>query len=518
MNYNISPIKRQCTVIISVLIMAVLSAAVARANPLLNINVEDRVLYDNFRASGDSSACTATIAPINMYRSIIFIDYYDRTAPGLNARGDTGCYLKPLNSFSAEFYSTNEEDLSIPGKAGLKLKQGANLFMFQDGYLSLGKHFVGYYQVQEEFSSEKPVNLFRAYGKHLIGKISLEYGIDSANLGPGEYGLLLSQNVKPFPMIKLQSEDSLHFLGILDFMILNGWLSDDRVEAAGQKIYTNPKITALRLAWKPCNRAEFGITGTSMYDGKGLRTRRIWRYREVLEEAVDNLESGPGNDVFMAYDISLYLPLDRLIKRVQVFKFYYQAAGKELRLPGEEGAGNSNNWFRLYQRAVQAGLFLSTENSIFRLEYAATTPDFYSPVDADTYGYTLDGMCLGHPLGANMQSVMFRHRYYFASWISCEYTLGMYQQPAFSYEDLWGSVKGYFRPLMWSSEYSEDENMLRYYCSIALDTEFSCFIIKTFFRYDSTSNYDTNPDPLESTIEQDSRSLYTWGISISLRL
>ena len=53
------------------------------------------------------------------------------------------------------------------------------------------------------------VDLFRAYAKIMFWKFSLEGGKDNVQLGPGEYGLLLSSNTVPYYLVKLQTEQSL---------------------------------------------------------------------------------------------------------------------------------------------------------------------------------------------------------------------------------------------------------------------------------------------------------------------
>ena len=101
----------------------------AGANPLININLEDQVVYDNFEASAYSY--NTTIGPISGYKSVIFIDNYMKVHLNI-PKDDIGYYIKPINSVKLKYYYSTE-DILLEGKSGTKLSKGSNLFLFEDG-------------------------------------------------------------------------------------------------------------------------------------------------------------------------------------------------------------------------------------------------------------------------------------------------------------------------------------------------------------------------------------------------
>lgn len=481
----------------------------ANANPLLNANPEDYTVYDNLNASKNADQFSLTNMPFSAYRIAPFIDNYDRVKLNLNANDDTGFYVKPINSITAKFFMCSENNSFIEGQSGLSLLKGANFFIFADGLLSAGENFVLYYQVKQTVNDDrKNFELFRAYAKMLFYKFSFEGGIDNVNLGPGEYGLLLSNNATPYPMVKLQTEDHLNIFGKMDFLIMHGWLTEDRDDCS------NPYLFAMRFIWKPFNFIELGATRTILYKGDDRPGFTIQEYPDLIAGTKENTgEEKFDNDAYLGYDISLFLPLYKIIKSVKISKLYYQEACTDINAPWQE---NYNGTWKVYfyERAFQIGYFMSTENSIFRIEYVTTAQSFYSHRYYNIEGYTYNDLSLGYPYGRNIQSLMLKYKYYFVDTFSLEYRMGVYQQPAFDSMDI--SPRGYFDPLKPSSDI--DENMERRYFCLQGNYRIWNFIIECYLRYDITNNYDTDILPTQYTIEKKNETFYTVGASVSYRI
>ena len=129
-------------------------------------------------------------------------------------------------------------------------------------------------------------------------KFSLEAGIDNVNLGPGEYGLLLSNNSAPYPLVKLQTEDRIEMLGTWDFLILHGWLREERED------YSNPKILAMRIVWKPADFIELGATRTILFGGDERPDYELSDYPDLISGEKENIPDDKFyNNSLNGYDI-----------------------------------------------------------------------------------------------------------------------------------------------------------------------------------------------------------------------
>ncbi len=478
-----------------------------RANPLLNINGEEKAVYDAFYGSAESYKYGVSIGPVSMYKSLCFYEDYNRVRIFLTAKGDTGNYIKPLNAFTVSYYYTNAESNSfIPGMSGLDLEEGSNLFMFQDGYLSMSKHLVIYYQLKETLNSrEKKIEAHRAYGKILFYKFSIQAGIDNINLGPGEYGMLLSDNSDPYPLVKLQTEDYIDLCGKWDFLIANGWLREKRTYETDPSIadYDNPMIIALRLLYKPFDYIELGATRTILYGGDGKSKYKPEEYPEIVIREEENVAGSKwDNDAYAAYDISLYLPLNRYLNFIKIFKLYYQHGCTDIKAFWQD-ENKDYKGIKFLREARQSGLFMSTRNSVLRLEYFKNCNDFYTHSSYRNHGYSYNGMGLGYPFGKGIKSYLARYRYYFKDDLSVE--------AAFRYYYMNDPVEPEMNP--------EGNKMRRRAFSIGLHYSITNFLyVEPYLSVEKAENTDLTPfTPLFTTKEENS-TFYTSGISLSLRI
>jgi len=479
------------------------------ANPLLNINTENQVLYDNTEASSLSYVNSNTIQPMSYYKIAPFIDNVKRTIPEIETISDIAYYIKPLHGINGRFYFTNEENTFLEGQSGLKLQKGVNFFLFEEGYLSLGQSFVFYCQLkQSNNSDETTFELFRTYAKFLLGKVSLEVGKDNVNLGPGEYGLLLSDNVEPYPLIKLQTEDYLKFLGKWDFLFLHGWLLEEREDVS------NPKIFAIRIVWKPFDFLELGCTKINMFGGRGQPGYSIVDYPAIIAEykrddvEEDNSEEKFDTEAFVGYDISINLPISKLISIVKAVRLYFQEAATDMNAPWIK-SDEYKKKFKLLNRAYQTGIFLSTQKNIFRLEYAVTDYSFYLHSLYNVEGFTYKGLSLGYPFGRNMESIFFKHRYYFNNMFSFEYKIGRYQLPLFEGEDDNRKIGDLMLPST-----DAEEKMVRDYISLSADLRIEDLYVNTYVKIEKTDNYDDNFLPTQFNIVDEDKIFQTFGVSI----
>ena len=471
------------------------------ANPLLNVNTEDREVYENLEASENVNKINFSIKPMSYYDLMPYMDNFriERIRPWINSLDHSEFYIKPINSLTTKFYITNEEYSFIPNQSGLKLRKGANLFIFEDGLVSLGKRAVLYYQLRQTKNKDYTKNeLFRTYLKLFFYKFSFEAGIDNVHWGPGEYGNLLSNNAKPYPMFKLQTEDPIRFLGKWDFSFVKGYLHEDRLDR------DNPELMALRVVWKPFSWLEIGGTRLSLYGGTGRPTYKLIEYPKVLIGDEENVSfSKYDTEGYAGWDFTIYLNfVKKWLKSIETAKFYYQESGTDVKAfwqKEDKGEFYFPFGIRFLGTAYVTGLFFSTKKSIYRLEFQSVSDIFYRHHFYNVENLTYKGMSLGNPYGRNILHFYFKHRYYFDDTFSMEYRLGFLQQPAYKLS---------LYPL----------RMKRYYASLLLSKKVKEFIFESYFRYDKTKNYDINPLPTKFDIVPEDKNFYILGLSLSYRL
>ncbi len=471
--------------VISVLaiVAAVMCAAAdqVRANPILNINTEEHAIYDIFEGSGASIGYSTTMKPVYTYMSALLAHHYEKIKLRLSVEDGAGYYLKPLNSLGFKYFYTQDDNFFFEGGSGLTLRKGSNFFLFEDGYLSLGKYFVVYYQFKQIFSNEeKTFDLNRVYAKLHFWKLSIEGGVDNVNLGPGEFGLLVAHNVHPYPLLLIRTEEPIMMFGKWDFLVFNGWLMEKRDD------HDNPMLLAYRVTYKPFDYIEIGTTRSVLHGGKGRRKPQFTEYFDLLT-GTRGLSSKTrfGADALGAYDISIYLPFHLLTDLIEVTKIYFETAGSEVLEP----------WAHENNRAFQYGLFFSIKNNFIRFEYVDTAPRFYTQYNYAAKDYTYKGLPLGSPYGSDMKSFLVKHRFFILDFLSLEYRFGAQFHPSV-----------------------DKNNINRYYLSLCADICAWRFIISGYFRYDWIKNYDADPLPTKFSLTGKNRNLFTAGASLTWKL
>ena len=463
------------------------------AHSLLNLNVEDRLVYDTIEASPYSKKVPLSIKPFNLLKVISVTSKPERVKEYLNLLSRPAFFIKPINSLTFEYIHSQEEYL-IENSAGKRIFEGDNIYTFFDGYLSLGTKAVVYYQGRYQKNRYRNIlELHRLYGKVKFWKFSLLAGKDAVQLGPGEYAIILSANAEPFPMVRIQTEKPLEFLGKWDLIFLRGWLTEER------KDRDNPNILALRIVWKPADFLEVGAIRASMYGGEGLPDYRIEEYPKLIIGEEENIPGSRYNtDGYGAYDITLYLPVGAVIPSVKVFKLYFQEAGTDIEgwwQKEDRGKFYFPFGFKFLKPGFVGGVFVSTDNHIMRLEFTKASNFWYIHGLYPVEGYTYRGMSLGHPYGRDVVHVFFKHRVYFSDTFSAGYTVGYYEVP-------W-SLPG--------------PHMKRSYIKGSLEKRLRYLIITAFVRNDRTQNYDSDPSPAGINIVNEDKNFYTLGGSISWR-
>ncbi len=475
--------------------------SISTANPLVNQNIEDTEVYDNAITTERSEKLNVTIKPFSGYKTLFLLGERERRIKQyLNTFEYPVRYIKPINSVTTKVYITNEEYSFIEGQGGLGLRKGVNVFLFEDGLISLGERAVVYYQLRQNWNKEKKVNEFyRWYLKFRFYKFSLELGRDSVSLGPGEYGMLLSNNAPPFPMVKLQTEEPLEFIGKWDLVFLRGWLPEDRRDV------DSPNVLALRVVWKPAEWIEIGGTKTTLYGGEGRPGYSLLEYWELITSSRDNIPGDKfNNDSMASVDVSFYLPLYKWFPSIKFSKFYIQQAGTDIAAIWQEDDEKKIRLpyilFKFEHHSLQTGILIGTQKSIYRLEYAYTDESMFIHSNYPFEGFSFKGFVLGYPYGKSIQTLFFKQRSYLKEDLSFEYKIGFIKQP-FDEEDIQYPLK-----------------MRRYFLQTSINKKWRNFILEGFFRVDKTDNYNKSRIPVQFDIVDEDKTLYIIGCSLSYRI
>lgn len=480
------------------------------ANPLINVNVEERELYEYLSASVEYNDATATIQPFSYYN---IPPASEENALLMNNSRGTGYYIAPVTSISAKYYYTSRDESFIEGESGLRLSKGSNLYLFQEGIISLGEHFACYLELREQYNGGEDGAYAapnRAYIKAMAGKISFEGGIDNVNIGPGEYGALLSKNIAPYPMVKIQTERGLNLFGSWYFMIMHGWLLEQRED------HSNPKLAGARISYLPARWVELGATRTMMYGGSG---RVKYGFGDIWPLLTGSGENTPGskydNEGLVAVDLSFNIPMYRWFDSLRIVKLYYQCFATDVALPWikNEEKKSAGKWtFPLWDRSHMLGINFITDRSFIALEYVVTNESYLINHNYPDEGYTYHGLSIGYPYGRDTESLILRHHWYLTERLSLEYRFGYAKSPVYQNGSLF---ERWYQFLLRDNNVRKNKELqptaYSTFGSVELGYRFSNCIIETYMRLDGSNNYDDNPSPAQVKITERDTLFWTAG-------
>jgi len=480
---------------ITALFALLLFTSATAAHPLLNLNTEDWIVYENLEASEGARYGSVTIRPYSYKKAFLLADFPERISLYMNALSQPGYFLKPLNSLTFSAYYTTREVFVPENSGGAILIRGLNSRILADGFLSFGNRAVLYYQILHRRNREEDeISLHRGYLKFRLWKLSFEAGKDTVHLGPGEFALLLSSHTEPFPLIKIATDRPLNLGGSWDFILVRGWLRERRRDRS------NPDLLALRVVWKPLTLLEIGATRTALYGGEGRPGLRLIEYPKFILGSEENVPSSKFDaDGYGAIDVTLHLPLHRFIEGIRSFKIYYQEAGTDIKAwwqKEDRGEFYFPLGFRFLFTSYVAGFLLSSKKHILRGELTKVSAKWYVHHYYNYEGYTYRGLSLGHPYGRNLVHALLSHRYYISKRTSLSYRIGAYKQPAYGAEE---AVRGLY--LIFSGE-----------------KRLQTVILSSFLRADFLRNRDTDPHPNRFSVVQGKQTFLTFGLSLSWRL
>jgi len=328
-----------------------------------------------------------------------------------NASSVSGSFIKPVENVSFSF-NYLDGPFSIYNNEGIDFGEGSNALVQLQSSARLWKAFSFFVQPVLIYNhhaytsgddSETKLRLHRGYAKVNLFNFEIQAGRDSLWWGPGYHGsLLLSNNAKPFDMIKLSNPEPVllpwffSYLGPFQFNLIFSQLHDERtgIELA------NPFLYGLRFDFKPHPYLEVGLSHLSMFGGPGRRDLSIG---DVLKVLYSNTNPDPSEKL----DSNAQVALDLALTLPNVKKYIFIADA--LKLYTEWGAEDTG--FPPDKRAYIGGLALfkpfGLERAVLRGEYARMSPGslpgaWYSH---PTYPMRYNGRVFGHHAGNDSDDI-----------------------------------------------------------------------------------------------------------------
>lgn len=319
-------------------------------------------------------------------------------------------YLKPIETFSLS-YSYLNGPFSVFNSEGIAYGDGHNavaLLQSQARVLRVFSFFVEpaliYNQqaVHAEDGDNTDFTLHKGYAKLTLFNVELQVGRDSLWWGPGYHGaLLMSNNAKPFDMIKLSNPEPallpwiFSFLGPVRFNLIFSRFDDER---NGTEL-DHPYFYGFRLDMKPHPYLEIGASQLVMFGGDGRSDLSLSEIFTILYSNTNRDDTKTDSNQQVAVDFALTFPqLKKHLLLIDGLKIY-----------GEIGAEDTG--FLPDRRAYIAGVAfykpLGLEQTVLRGEYALISPN--SVPDAwyrhSAYPMRYEGVIFGHHAGTDSEDL-----------------------------------------------------------------------------------------------------------------
>ncbi len=483
-----------------------------------NVNIEDRMAIDYLEARFSVPADSFSIMPRGFADTFPFLENPYKISPFFTGVQQKS-FWQIVSSTGFDYFYSNRPHNFIHGSSGRKFEHQSTVTTFQRGNFLLFDTLGFYWDFRQNNYLDKAhwegfdLDIYRIYAKLKLWKLSFTGGKDNIHLGPGEYGLLFSSNIEPYWMIKFQNEETIKLWGDWNFVFMKGWFLEEREDV------NDPEVFAIRLTYRPRGLFSFfelGMTRTALYSGEGMHSYKFYEYPYLILGREDNVPRSKWDaDGFGAIDFTFNIPMYKLVPAVRVFKFYFQEAGTDISAiwqVEDDKIVLPYLLFRFYERAYLTGIFMATENNIFRLEYSKTARSFYRHHNYPRQGFQYKGLSGGHPFGTNHQAIRFNHRHWFNNAFSFKWELGYYQLPAHSSLDHSKKFSAFF-PM-----FSLGDGLVRRgYGTLWADLVLKGHLLRGYLSVDGGAKSDENPSPTTVKVGNEGSVDVVFGLSAILR-
>lgn len=277
--------------------------------------------------------------------------YAAEIAEAKNPNNVSSTFVKPVENLSFG-YRYLGGPFSLFNNEGINYGQGNNFIVQVQSHARLWKAFsffvqpaliYNYHAYDSYKDSDTFLRLHRGYAKINIFNFEIQAGRDSLWWGPCYHGgLVMSNNAKPFDMIKLSNPEPVllpwifSYLGPTQFNLIFSQLGDKR--KGTWKV--NPFLYGLRLNIKPHPYLELGATHLVMFGGPGRRDLSAGDYLKTLYSNTNlDGELTDSNQEFAA-DIVLTLPdIKKYIFIADGLRLYFEWGGEDQGYPPDRRAG-----------------------------------------------------------------------------------------------------------------------------------------------------------------------------------
>ena len=214
--------------------------------------------------------------------------------------------------------------------------------------------------------------------------------------------------------------------------------------------------------------------------------------------AKDNVPGKFDNDGYGGYDITLFMPLEKIVPSIKSAKLYVEDIATDIRASWQDEDKGRFRFpgFTMLNHGVKMGLAISGNKDNYGVEYVRTSKDFYNHHNYPIEGYTYNGLSLGYPFGRDIRSIFLYQKHFYNGSNYLGYKLGAYEQP-------------------YSNAYKD--RMRTYYLSILGSKEIGKYTLDGYARIEIIDRYNQNPISLPSQITEisnEDKSFYTVGISL----
>lgn len=296
------------------------------------------------------------------------------------------------------YYNSYESSISLlTEEEAIRLKEGINSSLDMIGNYSPVESLFFQYQIRGTSSKDtNKIEFFRAIAGLSTEDFLFVLGKDNIKIGPSRYGNLFSATNPPFYQARLQSRKPFEFFGLLDFMLMYGYLKEER------KDHSNPNLVFARIDYKPNKYLEIGVNRAVLFGGKGRPSYKIYEYPKLFYGSEETTGGRFDNDSYLGYDLKINIFSDKF----DVFQIYYENNATDIESPLKKGDPKKIHFplilFKFHDNAETVGLKLKKSSFYLNWELTRTGKTMYINHNYPFEGLSYKGFVLGYPYGRSV--------------------------------------------------------------------------------------------------------------------
>lgn len=323
-------------------------------------------------------------------------------------------FIKPVQEAYSKFlYADSTPFFPNLNNNGDESAQGFNARV---GVVSIAEAGIASFHLNPEFRADGDsyrARLLRGFAQLNLFGLEAELGRDSMWWGSGFHGnLIMTNNAKPFDMLKLSTEHPFTLPWIFDFLgLFRPTVFLTHLEE--ERDFSNANLLGIRLDFKPTKRFQLGLNRIFMFGGEGRKSLGLSDWIEVFfaSDSSEHSDSPINGNQIVSIDAS-YVFVNRSAKLpFSGVKLYTEWGAEDSSGDTLSPTGRAN----IYGFLLDEPFWI--ENADFRLEWANTARNArYGPAwythGVYTTGYKYYGDFIGHHMGTDARDLYLRLRYH----------------------------------------------------------------------------------------------------------